>query len=183
MDFARHLEAVPLTKEETDHLQVIYTQRFRVFCAGYSFLVGYGLYNTLGRYSTLTREQLSERAGESIDYEVFDYAITRFDMFYILLFFFGGLIVISGIITFYKKVYPFKKDIRSGKKEIVGYKIVNKLYFGTTKEYFLSFSDPRYLHHEVDAETYDSFNIGDEVKVHRGMYSKPVFEKDGRFTL
>jgi len=182
MKIAEYLETVPLTALEKDHLKQMYRHRFKVFCGGYSLLVGVLLYKLLP-FLSYDDAMLSRRAGKGVDYDIFGHTLTIGELFYFLLALFGGGILISGAFIFFKKLFPLLKDIKQGKKEAIIYTITNKLSFAQTDEYFLSFNDPKYLHYKVEEEIYHQCKIGDNIAIYRAPFSKHVFEKDFRFTL
>lgn len=179
----QELTTVPLSEDEVQHLKDVYTIRLRVFCAGYAFLVSTALLQPLRGFGELSDGELHGRLKKGIDYEMFGRSLTRLDFFYLIVTLFGGLILCSGIYIYLKKLRPFIKDIKSGLKEAVPFTITDKRHFPLTREYFLSFDDPRFLHYEVDEPTYYSLSVGSVVYIYRGIHSKHVFEKDGRFTF
>ena len=182
MKVAAYLATIPLTDLEKNHLSHVYYTRVKIFCAAYAFFIGF-LLRYLFPFSKMSDEELNLPLKRSYDYEVLRHLITKEDMFYILLTVFGGFILITGCMIFFKKVYPYKKDLKYGYKEAILYTITNKLYFEHTNECFFSFNDPKYMHYKVEATLYDVYKIGDEITIYRCKYSKHVFEKDFRFTL
>lgn len=52
-----------------------------------------------------------------------------------------------------------------------------------TNQYYVAFDDPDYMHHEIDENTFNNVNEGDNMYIYRGVYSKYVFEINGRFTI
>lgn len=82
-----------------------------------------------------------------------------------------------------KRVSSYKKDVRSGVKELVPYTIISKKYFQHTKQYYFSFNDLLYMHYEVDAEMYSKHSEGDTLYISRAPYSKYVFDEKGRFSI
>lgn len=174
---------VPINEDERELLYTIYRTRLRVFCGGYAFLVGTGVYHFIAPYGRMTEEQLSTRIAKGESYEVFDHSMTHSDMFWVLLLFFGGLVFISGAIIFFRKVYPFRKDLRDGYKESLIYTIIRKSNFTTTGQYFFSFDDPNFPHYEVDEDMWYEAAEGDEIVIYRAVHSKYVFVHNGRYTL
>ena len=92
-------------------------------------------------------------------------------------------IIATFFIFLFRKVLPFRKDIRCGVKEKVPYQIIRKEYFPLTNEYYVALDDPDYMHHKLDEATYSQVNEGDNMYLYRAIYSKYVFEINGRYTI
>jgi hypothetical protein len=174
-----------LKEEETEHLKVIYKTRLKNFIFIYTILVLTGLYFSLPNNwgDNSTRYYYKNYREKAYDYEIAGHVLTHSELSILIGSFFELIIVSTGLALFFKRIWPFQKDIRSGEKEVVFYTITNKLYFPTTGQYFFSLNDPSYLHHDVMPELYNSLEIGDEIHIYRCVYSKYVFEKDARFTM
>lgn len=172
---AENLPRVSLTEEERAHLMVIYNARLRNLVFVYAFLIATGMYASLVSFR--------HRSDDRDEYRVFGHEVTPMEMFYGSIVLIQGLLIWSGVRMFKKRVYAYKKDAMNGEKEVKTYTVTNKLYFQHTGEFYLSFDDPNYMHYKVDPDIYATYNIGDQVPVYRGVYSKYVFEKDARFTF
>lgn len=168
-------ETIPLTEEEKSHLLTIYNTRMRIFIAAFGFMIVEGSYAALRGYKP--------KVADSYDYEIFSYKLIGMELFLVMLVFIHGMIFYFGFRVFFKKVHCFKKDANYGHKEVVYKTITDKKHFPATGQYFISFDDPDYMHHEVDADFYYAVEEGGTVSLFRGLYSKHVFQKDGRFTL
>lgn len=160
---------------EKEHLQHIYKARCKLFFPVFAILLAYAIYCSFGGYY--------RDIDDKYDYQVFGHELNNTELFIIMLIFLPGLISVCGIVIYLKKIHTYKKDVLLGMKEEVSYAIVRKQYFPRTNQYFLSFDDPKYMHYEVDALVYNAYNIGDTFPIYRGVYSKQVFEKNGRYTL
>jgi len=146
----------PLTKEDKEMLQSIYTTRLRFLTAAFA------VWMLLTSFWVVL---LAHPKGSS---EIIIAVAVVF--------------CICGA-TYIIRVEPFKKDVRNGVKEIVPYTIIRKEYFEFTGQYFVALDDPKYLHHEVDAATYSTCSEGDTMALYRAPKSKFVFEENGRFSL
>ena len=170
-----NLPTVPLKEEEREHLLVIYYTRLRFFTIVFSLLIAFGLINSF--------RVLGVRPDDGYDFEVFGHELTRTELFLFAVTFCTMIFIIPGIRIFKKRILAFKQDADSGKKEVVNYTITDKKYFDRTQQFYFSFDDPNYMHYEVTADVFMSYQVGDTVPVYRGVRSKYVFEKDGRFSF
>ncbi|WP_276132957.1 hypothetical protein [Polluticoccus soli] len=180
------LPTVPLTEEERYHLQTIYGTRMRNFGGVALFLMMMGLYGSIMGFGKSSSSHRSHRTGseyKAYDYEIAGVVLTKEQTGFLIAGLMQVVILGSCARIFFRRVLPFKKDLRLGEKEVVSYTIVKKRYFEHTGQCFFSLNDPNYLHHEVDTDVYNSMNEGDTVNVYRGVYSKYVFQKDARFSF
>lgn len=150
---------VPLTEEEKDHLALIYNSRRRFFFSGFGGVIIIALVCCFKIYG---REDMEFLGG--------------------VLFLFTPLCIV-GFNLYRKKVFAYRKDLENGVKEMLPYAITKKSYFEHTGQYFFSFDDPNYMHHEVDAEMYHQCCEGDVLYIARAPRSKYVFVMDGRFSI
>jgi hypothetical protein len=100
-----------------------------------------------------------------------------------ILTFFELPIIITGLLIYLIRIRPYLRDARNGVKDMIPYEIIRFTYFPQTNQYFISFDDPRYMHHEVDEVFYFNCTEGDYAYVSRAPISKYVFDQYGRFTL
>jgi len=97
---------------------------------------------------------------------------------------FLGCVLLATYIRFYiKKVLAYKRDAESGMKERIAYTIVRKEYFPETDQYFVTFDDPDYMHHETNRDTWYNCHEGGYFFIYRAKKSKYVFEESGRFSI
>lgn len=155
------LPLIPLNEEEKQFLQTVYGTRLRYLIGVYGVMVAWAALTAL-RYLDF-RNGFSSSAIVGVLFVMF--------------------IAATGVVVFFKRIYPYRRDWKLGKKEVISYTIIRKTYFPMTDEYFFSFDNPDYMHYKVDADLYTSMNEGDVVNIYRGKYSKQVFEKDARFTF
>lgn len=155
------LPLVPLTDEEKSHLQTVYGSRLRYFLLTFLVLVLNALYNSIGLLSNSSQSREASIIALSVSFVILSAC---------------GLL-------FFRRIYPYKKDLKLGQKEKVSYTIIRKSHFPMTNQYYFSFDNPDYMHYEVDADLFYSMQEGDSVVIYRGRYSKHVFEKDARFTF
>ena len=94
-----------------------------------------------------------------------------------------AILLASGIYFYIKRVLAYKRDAKSGVKERLAYTITRKEYFPLTNQYFVSFEDPDYPHHETDQETWYNCHEGGYFFIYRGKRSKFVFRDTGKFTI
>lgn len=183
------LPLVPLTDEEKSHLQTVYGSRLRYFTLPFAIIFAYcliGLPFTKGE--KMKRLYHQTKGGnyvkyEGYDYEIFGHELTDTENYILTRLYLLIPTVIAGGILFFRRIYPYKKDLKLGQKEKVSYTIIRKSHFPMTNQYYFSFDNPDYMHYEVDADLFYSMQEGDSVVIYRGRYSKHVFEKDARFTL
>jgi hypothetical protein len=169
------LHTVPLTEEEQHHLMTVYNTRLPFFALVFGIFILAGIYFSLAAY---TNDDV-----DPYDYEVFGYVLMGEDLFLFVLLLLESMIFFIGIKVFLKNIYAYKKDALCGRKEVALKTVTDKKYFPNTNQYYISFNDPNYMHHEVDADTFYSLHVGDTVPIYRGVYSKHVFQKDARFTF
>jgi len=169
------LHTIPLTEEEQHHLMTVYKTRLPFFALVFGIFILAGIYFSFSAYTT--------DDVDPYDYEVFGYVLMGEDLFLFVLLLIESMIFIVGIRIFLRKIYAFKKDAYCGRKEVLHKTVIDKKFFSNTNQYYISFDDPNYMHHEVDADVYYSLQVGDTVPIYRGIYSKHVFQKDARFTF
>jgi len=173
-------EQVPLTAEEKDFLLAVYDTRWRRYFLVYIFLF------VLALMYGLRIDRRSQYTGETIHWEDNNpdaKYLSRFGMQMINLVFLEGMFMSTGIYFWMKRVSPLKKDADLGMKEKVPYIIVEKQYYNVSGQYFFAIDDPKLLRTEVDEDTYNKMKEGDTCYIYRGIYSKFVFEENGRYTL
>lgn len=73
-------------------------------------------------------------------------------------------------------ILPYKQDAEEGKKEERRFLITEKKYYPVTGQYFLELDNAPMKHIEVDEDTYNSLNEGDDFVVYRGVNSQYIFE-------
>ncbi len=95
----------------------------------------------------------------------------------------GAPILSVAWVTYRRRVSPFRKDALRGEKELISFRIVRKQYFEHTGQYFVSFDNPDYMHHEVDRAFYYHCSPGDYAYIYRAPLSKYVFDNGGRFSI
>ena len=156
-----HEESVALTDDDIVVLDVIYRSRMRTFSGVFGTLFLIGLLS-IGPFILYPEDTTQIYAS----------------LFGLLI-----LVVIPGIIVFGKRVRVYKKDIQAGYKLKVYEQVVNKQYFQTTDQYFLSLNNSNYLHHEVNAEVYASISIGDHYPVYFAAHSRYPFTLRSRITM
>lgn len=173
-------EQVPLTADEKDFLLTVYDTRWRRYLWVYIFLFVLALVyamriDTRGRYSG----EISRWEDNNPDAKY----VSRFGMQMINFIFLEGMFMSTGIFFWVKRVRPLKKDADLGMKEKIPFTIVQKQYYNVSGQYFFAIDDPKLLRTEVDEETYNKMNEGDTCYIYRGVYSKFIFEENGRYTL
>lgn len=174
------LSTVPLTVEDREQLNYIYSKRLNLFIAVYIVLIPFALLCSL-------RIDRKPRGSDKVirwnKRESGDGLVDRQGMILINALFLETPLILVGYRIFRRRVYSFKQDVRGGVKECVYYEVIRKQHFETTGQYFLSFNDPAYMHHEVTPETYNLFNTGDTACVFRAPRSRYVFNAKGSFSL
>ncbi|MEO6833413.1 MAG: hypothetical protein ABI378_12665 [Chitinophagaceae bacterium] len=86
-------------------------------------------------------------------------------------------------VFFWKFVWPYKRDLKADFKYTIHEEVIRKEYFENTGQYFLALDDVKYLHHEVDADTYARVKVGDLYPVFFAPYSRYPFTLRGRVTM
>lgn len=175
---------VALTDEEQDLLETIYRTRLKTFVGAFTAMIFAGIYAVIRSTGNRYRGGYVEtRAKHPTDYEILGHVLSRGELRLLMAVFIFSIIFYFAISIFFKKVYPYRKDAKSGVKEVVYKTVTDKKYFPATSQYFLSFDDPNYMHHEVDAAMYLYVEAGSSVALFRGLHSGYVFHKDGKFTI
>lgn len=182
------LPLVPMNEEEIKHMETIYGTRMRYFVLPFIIILSYcliGLFFTKGQKMKNLYHNVKGRYVKynGYDYEIFGHELTDTENYILTRLYLVIPVTAAGGFMFFKRIYPYKKDLKLGQKEKVSYTIIRKSHFPMTNQYFFSFDNPDYMHYEVDAGLYNSMYEGDSVVIYRGRYSKHVFEKDARFTL
>ena len=176
-------ELVKQQPDETALLQTIYNKRFTFIISVYiALIVMAGRLVSPGLFTNVVGQQ------DPVEYQRIhttdkDLGISPFQMVLLATLYIEGPIVITFFVFFFTKVYTFRKDIKSGLKEKVPYVIQRKEYFPLTSQYFVALDDADYMHHEIDVDTYNQVSEGDYIYLYRTIYSKYVFENNGRFTI
>lgn len=160
----------PMNEDEKTHLWYIYNTRLRFWLISFlgMFCLAFGLC-----YSGDTRPQL-DIEGKEIKAKKWDNLTAR--QMRLVSFCFIGL-PIAGVawVSYRKRLLPYKKDARRAEKELISYQIVRKQYFEHTGQYFVSFDDPNYMHHEVDEAFYFHCSPGDYAYMYRAPPIKICF--------
>lgn len=169
------LPTVPMNDSEKEFLMHIYSTRRSYFFPVYAIILASVLAASLKAYSV--------DMSDTYDYEILWHELTRDELFFLLAIPFVSLVILSGVLIYRKRILAYKKDVQLGQKEEVRYTVIRKQYFQHTDQYFLSFDNPKYMHYQVDYHEYMSCNVGDTYAIYRGVYSKQVFEKNGRYTF
>lgn len=169
------LRTIPLNDEEKNLLRIIFNTRVKVLISGFVLL------NVLSLLALTKGIRINHpRLLETSIYDMPWHKMQAEMIIFLIIFLFMNSYCTS---IFFRNVYPFYKDFKSGEKEIVPYTITRKLDFPITKQYFIGLDDPKYPNHEVDENFYYNCNEGDTAYLYRAEHSKYVFEKNGRFTL
>lgn len=92
-------------------------------------------------------------------------------------------VLFPAAIFFWKKVWVYRQDLKADFKYVVQEQIVRKQYFVYTDQYFLSLSDPDYLHHEVTKEDFEKWEVGDHYPVCFAAHSHYPFTLRSRITM
>ena len=175
---------VALAPDEMNLLKIIYNKRFFFITAAYIAILS--LSSRYSPFGGLLYNSLNNTDPEQYQYmhtTKKDLGISPFQMILFSALYIEGPIIASFFIFFFTRVYPFRRDIKSGVKEVVPYTIVRKEFFPLTDQYYVALDDPDYMHHEIDEATYNKVNEGDYMYLNRAIHSKYVFEINGRFTI
>jgi len=171
------IKTVPLEKDEYDTLRYIYIKRRRLLVGA---LAGMLIFEVLAACKIMQNypEYWDLMKMNASDVRLGDY---KGELIFLLCFYL--FLTTACAIIFFRRVYPFRKDYKSGLKELVPFAIIRKEYFPFSNQYFVFFDDAKYAYHEVDADVYTECTQGTIIRLNRGIYSKHIFEKDGRFTV
>lgn len=172
---------IPLSEDEKDLLLTIYQTRVRLFFTVYiiltAFALAYGFYYVDSRNS---------KTGKVYEYwEKNDDArfVSRTGMWMINFSFIELMLSVPGIFIVYKSILPFRKDIKSGMKDVVPYTIREKRYFALVDKYYFMLHDPHYPSHETDRDTFGAYEAEEVIDMYRARYSRYVFEVNDKFRL
>ncbi len=173
-------EQVALQSEDKDILLSIYESRKRFLFCVYIILIAIALAsaNRATSFFGLIPSPYFETGPDGRQVASGRFGMAAIDMVFIM-FILGG----SGAFFLFRNVLPFKTDAECGMKEKIPFTVIRKQYFPITDQYYVWFDDPEYEHHEVDADTYNKVNEGDNMYVYRAINSKYIFELNGRFTI
>lgn len=174
------MDTTALSEEEKNHLLTIYRSRRQFFWIVFiSLFVVAALFspriNRRDRHTGEVHQWSEKNDGEG--------TVSPMQMVSINFVFLETMVIAVAVNVYRKRIRPYKKDIDNGVKEMVPYIVTRKTYFSTTGQYFISFDDPNYMHHEVDAQFYNNINEGDTAFVARAPLSNYVFDMNGRFTI
>ena len=171
---------VPQTPDDTELLRTIYNARRDFFAKVYitMFLAAFA-FARIGIDKKNRQTGRTERWEENEDARY----VSRTGMYFISLLYLQAFVIGSGTILYLKRIHPFKKDIESKTKQQLAYTIVRKEHFDHIDQYYFYLNDSSHMHEQVDKETYDSLQPGDQLYVYCGQYSKYFFNPDGRFSF
>lgn len=174
-------EHVPLTGDDKSLLLTIYDSRRRFLFCVYVILIAiaFACSNRGTSYAGFAATAPYFEKGPNGNM----IATERFHTLVIDLIVVQGLLVASGLFFLFRNVLPFRKDVQCGVKEKIPFTVVRKEYFPFADKYYVWFDDQKYETHEVDAEAFNKVNEGDNLYLYRAIYSKYIFEMNGRFTL
>jgi len=166
---------IALTEEDKAQLKHIYRKRLFYFL----FIFGILMVAALLKGSAPLREKRDIHGHFRWD----EAHLTQNEMTLLsLLFIVLPVLIFSGIL-YIKRIDSFRKDIRNGVKEAICYTIIRKTCMEETGQYFLSFDDADYMHHEVDWETYCKAEIGGTIEIYRAPFSKYSFNMNNEYTV
>lgn len=89
----------------------------------------------------------------------------------------------AAVVVYLRRIHPFYRDFRGGLKKVHFYQVTMKQFFPHTGQYFIGTGDPKYLHHEVDADTYALLSVGQLFAIYVAPHSKYAFNMRNRYTL
>ena len=160
---------------------MVYRKRRKFLFTVYAVLIFMAFYYSFRGIDTYDRYsgKLVQKWEEQDDAKY----ISRMGIWLIHFSFLELIVIGTGGVFWFKRVYPLKYDADSGVKEKVPYMIMRKEYFPLTNQFYVALDDPNYLHHEIDEDTYHSCVEVGFIYVYRGTKSKFVFEDNGRFTI
>lgn len=92
-------------------------------------------------------------------------------------------IMFSALTNYKYRIICFKQDAALGMKQVVHSEIISKQYFPITDQYFVALNDVNYLHHEVDAETYNLIEEGDSIPIYFAPKSRYAFNLRSSFAI
>ena len=173
---SRPTDLVPLTEDEKDSLFFIFKKRRRFLVIVYTGMVIVAIILSMFFYGMDTLRNLFVPKDDT------KYASTLLLRAGCLAFVFIILLT-SGIYFYVKRVLAFRIDAESGIKERIAYTIIRKTYYPMTNQYYLTFDDPLYPHHETDRDTWYNCYEGGYFFIYRAKKSKFVFEENGRFNV
>jgi hypothetical protein len=176
---AEMLPLLELTKEEKGHLMHIYRSRLYPFLITYVAIAAFIGARIAGEH----QQHIQDSHHSAYETKRSDYLFTDNEGTLVYASFFTLLFAIPGIRIFKRRIWRFRKDAINGVKEIVPYTIIRKSYFEHIGKFYISFYDPNYMHHEVDAAFFLSCSEGDTAYLFRAPLSKYIFNKDGKFEL
>ena len=169
-----------LTTEERALLLKIFYRRRRTLFSAYAYIIILALlFSTKG---IDRRNRYTNRATKWEDNEDAKY-VPRNLMVLINFFLLEIPVVSTGVYFWIKRVRPYKRDAACGMKVLHPYFVKDKKYFPLTNQYFLVLDDASYMHHEVDIEVYNRIHAESSIYLPQGIYSKHIFQKDGRYLL
>jgi len=167
---------VPLTDDDRDLLLMVFRKRRKLLLSAFAILM------FMAALCSRKIDHSSQYTGNIIRWDGKDaYNLSRLGMKLINLCFLEILLIIPCVYFWVKRVYPLKRDADSGVKEMVPYMILRKEYFPLTNQYYVALDDPKYLHHEMDEESYRQCFEGGFIYVYRGITSGFVFEESGKY--
>jgi hypothetical protein len=167
-------EQVPLTADDRDMLYTIYDFRrrflFLVFILiGAAIIILY-LKGINFHIFRIDYKYLNDSKSPMLDWVLCNFILEL-------------VFLVTGLFFVFTRILPFRKDLKSGVKEKIPFEVIKKQYFPLTNQYYLTLNDPRYEYHETDEELYNAISEGDNVYLYRAIYSKYMFEENGRFTI
>ncbi len=150
----------PLLEDDRQVLDMIFQSRIRTFVVVFGIFTAYVLYKALPYLL-------------SHDMTQFSAGICAFVL----------IIIAPGLLVFFLRIWPYRRDLQAGFKFVVYEQVIDKKYFPITGQYFLSLEDVNYMHHEVEESVWLSVNIGDRYPVYFAAHSHYAFNLRGRITM
>lgn len=176
------LQTEPLDKDDIQLLQTIVDTRRPRLLKAYAVLIVIAAISVFkGLYRMPPRGHTNW--DKYYEYNIGSYHITQMVLLLFGEFFLESIVIVSGIWVYMKTVHCYVKDIQSGVKEMVPYEILQKEYFEVNGKYYFKIDNPDHIHHEVDADTFNSYSEGDTVYLYRTVYAQFFFDASGSYTI
>ncbi|MDR3679843.1 MAG: hypothetical protein P4L41_07745 [Flavipsychrobacter sp.] len=175
------LQSEPLDKDDIELLQTIVDTRRPRLLKAYAVLILIAAISAFRGLKRMPRGHTNQ--DKYYEYNIGSYHISPMAMLLFGEFFLESIVITSGIIIYLKTIHSFVKDIRAGVKEMVPYEILQKEYFEVNGKYYFKIDNPDHMHHEVDADTFNSYSEGDTVYLYRTVYAQFFFDASGSYTI
>lgn len=162
----KHLLEMQMTEDEQEQMHAIFKFRSNLLSSASLLMTLIGLFASVRVWGAIDVFPGTDMLGELIFWIAFSFAFVF--VFYLLI--------------YHKKIKPYRRDWKEGKKWKVNCEVVSKPVFHNGR-YYLGINLAGYPYHEVPEEEYRMYGPGDVIYIYCAKHSRYIFNAFGKIIL